>query len=292
VPRAVAAANAIGPVFDAHVHVMPWHLAKSHIVETLQKTQPNHARYQDIVKDPRKFLELMDEEGVERACLINYVAPEVMGFPPEVNDWVAKYASADRERLVPVGGIHPLHVKDAKKEVERLLSKLELAAIKLHPVHSLFNVNDYALGGGALKVLYEACEREGVPVIVHTGTSIFPHARNRFGDPMAVDDVAVDYPKLKIVLAHCGRPLWMQTCQFLARRHPNVWLEISGIPPKSLLEYLPNLEKFAAKTVFGSDWPGPMIPSIRQNALDVAAQPLSKESQRAILYENARRLYG
>ena len=52
---------------------------------------------------------------------------------------------------------------------------------------------------------------------------------------MYLDDVAVDFPKMKILLAHGGRPLWMDTAFFLVRRHPNVYLDISGIPPKSLL---------------------------------------------------------
>ena len=73
----------------------------------------------------------------------------------------------------------------------------------------------------------------------HTGTSIFPGARNTYGDPIYVDDVAVDFPKMKILLAHGGRPLWMHTAFFLLRRHANVFLDISGIPPKSLLNYFP-----------------------------------------------------
>ena len=56
---------------------------------------------------------------------------------------------------------------------------------------------------------------------------------------MYVDDIAVDFPKLKILLAHGGRPLWMNTAFFLVRRHRNVYLDISGIPPKTLLKYFP-----------------------------------------------------
>ena len=87
-----------------------------------------------------------------------------------------------------------------------------------------------------LEIIYRAAEANGVPVMFHTGTSIFPGARNKYGDPIYVDDVAVDFPKLKILLAHGGRPLWMQTAFFLMRRHPNVYLDISGIPPKTLAE--------------------------------------------------------
>lgn len=280
-----------GRFFDAHVHIMPWHLARPQIVATLRKTQPNFAKIRSYVRDADGFVKLLDESGAERACLINYVAPEVMGLPPSVNEWVYRYTKPHRDRLVPFGGIHPLHTKNPKADIERLLSTYELGGIKLHPVHSLFYANDYKIGRGALRILYERCESAGVPVMVHSGTSIFPGARNRFGDPMPIDDVAVDFPKLKIIIAHCGRPLWMETAVFLARRHPNVYFDVSGIPPKKLLEYIPQLEKLSDKAIFGSDWPGPLIPSMRDNADGVAALPISGAAKRRILRENARRLF-
>jgi len=55
---------------------------------------------------------------------------------------------------------------------------------------------------------------------------------------------------------HGGRPLWMDTAFFLLRRHPNVYLDISGIPPRTLLKYFPRLDEIASKTLFGTDWPG------------------------------------
>lgn len=271
---------------------MPWHLAKPDIVEKLRATQPNFAQIQRCVKDPKAFVRLLDEEGIDRACLINYVAPEVMGFPTAVNEWIHEYTKEYRDRLVPFGGIHPAHTKNPRAEVEQLLNSYELGGIKLHPVHSLFRVNDYEAGDGALRILYEICESEKVPIMIHTGTSIFPNARNKFGDPMDIDDIAVDYPKLPIVIAHAGRPLWMDTAMFLVRRHANVHLDLSGIPPKKLLDYLPDLEKVADRAMFGSDWPGPMVPSMRQNAMDLYALDLGADAKRKILSENALRLYG
>ena len=68
---------------------------------------------------------------------------------------------------------------------------------------------------------------------------------------MDVDDVAIDFPNLKILLAHGGRPLWMEAAFFVVRRHPNVFLEVSGIPPSKLLEYFPRLEEIAAQDRLG-----------------------------------------
>ncbi|MEE9592319.1 MAG: amidohydrolase family protein, partial [Thermoplasmata archaeon] len=173
-----------------------------------------------------------------------------------------------------------------------LLSKHEVRAIKLHPPHQLFAPDAYRGKFPGLEVVYSMAQDAGIPVTVHTGTSIFPGARSRLGDPLALDDVAVDFPKLKLIMAHGGRPLWMNEAFFLLRRHENVYLDISSIPPKQLLDYFPRLEMVAHKTLFGSDWPGPMVPGIRANLDDVLALPLSEEAKRNIVEGTARRVFG
>src|SRR3989442_1244531 len=104
------------------------------------------------------------------------------------------------------------------------------------------------------RALLEVMDRAGVwrggveralPVMIHTGTSIFPGARSKFGNPMELDDVAIDFPNLAIVMAHGGRPLYMEEAFFILRRHPRVWLDVSGIPPARLLEYFPRLPEVA-----------------------------------------------
>ena len=124
-------------------------------------------------------------------------------------------------------------------------------ALKVHPPHQLFRANAYQDSLPALAELYERAQSAQIPVTIHTGTSVFPGARSRFGDPMDVDDVAIDFPKLTILLAHGGRPLWMEAAFFVVRRHPNVFLELSGIPPAKLLEYFPRLEEIAGKMCMG-----------------------------------------
>ena len=155
--------------------------------------------------------------------------------------------------------------------------RLGIRLIKIHPPHQLLYPNDYVNGVKELEIIYRAAEANGIPIMVHTGTSIFPGARNKYGDPMYVDDVAVDFPKLKILLAHGGRPLWMDTAFFLVRRHRNVYLDISGIPPKTLLKYFPRLEEIAHKTLFGTDWPGPGVPEIEKNLGRVSRAAAERE---------------
>jgi hypothetical protein len=246
-------------------------------------------RYDDVLeycRNPKALLRYLDSIGVERAVLINYVAPEVMGFTPQVNPWVADYSKEDPKRLIPCGSIHPRHTSNVERDMQELIG-LGIRLIKIHPPHQLLFPNDYLNGVRELETIYSMAERAGIPVMIHTGTSIFPNARNKYGDPIHIDDVAVDFPKLKILMAHGGRPLWMNTAFFLLRRHKNVCLDISGIPPKSLLEYFPRLEEIADKTLFGTDFPSPGIPDIKRNLEQVQALPLSAEIKEKILSKNA-----
>jgi hypothetical protein len=107
---------------------------------------------------------------------------------------------------------------------------------------------------------------------------------------MAVDDVAVDFPDLRIILAHGGRPLWMEQAFFLVRRFPNVYMDVSSIPPKAVLRYFPRLAEIPDKVLYGSDWPSPGVRSMADNARDFQALPLPAEALVKMLEMNARTL--
>jgi predicted TIM-barrel fold metal-dependent hydrolase len=187
--------------------------------------------------------------------------------------------------------VHPRFTENVAEEALKLVDK-GVKAFKVHPPHQQFEANAYLGPMPHLAELYQVAMDADLPVTIHTGTSIFPGARSRLGNPMDVDDVAVDFPKLKILLAHGGRPLWMDEAFFVVRRHPNVFLEVSGIPPQRLLEWFPRLEEIASKTVWGTDWPSPGVPSMRQNVDQFLALALKDETKTAILSGNANRIFG
>jgi predicted TIM-barrel fold metal-dependent hydrolase len=186
--------------------------------------------------------------------------------------------------------VHPKFIADAAAEVDRL-KKLGIRGLKVHPLHQLFAPNDYRNGLGPLRAMYERAQFHRLPVMIHTGTSIFPGARNVYAQPILADDVGVDFPDLVVILAHGGRPLWMSEAFFLVRRHPNMYMDISGIPPHKLLESFPRIEEIADKVLFGTDWPGPGVPNIRGNIERFRALPISPHAQQKILYDNAARLF-
>jgi predicted TIM-barrel fold metal-dependent hydrolase len=275
-------------IFDVHIHVQPWQNVKPEALALIEDDA--HANAREILSSPENVLRYLDAEGVERACCINYVSPDVMGFTREVNDWVANFTKDHRDRLVAVGSVNPLHELNVRDEIRRVLD-LGIGMIKIHPPHQLFSPNAYRGELWQLAEIYRECEERGVPVMFHTGTSIFPKARNVFADPMPIDDVAIDFPKLPIILAHAGRPLYGDTAFFLARRHANVHIEISGIPPKTLPRYFPRLTAIADKVLWGTDWPSPGVISIRKNIADFRALGFGEEVERKVLWENATRLF-
>ncbi|MGZ5492541.1 MAG: amidohydrolase family protein [Thermoanaerobaculia bacterium] len=274
-------------VFDVHIHVQPWAMMKPEILPLIDAS---HEDAKEVVSSADALLRFLDAHGVDRACCINYVSPDVMGFTREVNDWISRFTKDHRDRLVAVGSVNPLHEKNVRDEIRRVLD-LGIGLIKIHPPHQLFSANAYRGDLPPLAEVYRQCEERGVPVMFHTGTSIFPRARNVYADPMAIDDVAVDFPNLTIILAHSGRPLYGETAAFLARRHGNVHLELSGIPPKSLLKYVPRLVDFADKALWGTDWPSPGVTSMKKNIADFRSLGLGESVERKILWENASRIF-
>jgi uncharacterized protein len=259
---------------------------KPRALELMKNKRANFDQIAEFCRSASAFLRYLDSAGIDRAVLINYVAPEVIGFTSGVNQFVADYVKADPKRLISCGSLHPRHSSNILADMEHIL-RLGIRMIKIHPPHQLLFPNEYLSGAKELEIIYRAAEANGIPVMFHTGTSIFPGARNKYGDPIYIDDVAVDFPKLKILLAHGGRPLWMNTAFFLIRRHPNVYLDISGIPPKTLLKYFPRLAEIASKTLFGTDWPGPGVPDIKKNLDEFKALDLSDPVKEQILSKTA-----
>lgn len=277
------------PIIDIHVHIQPWEQLKPGVREKMTAGRNDMAAIEQFIKSPKVFLEFLDANGIERAGLINYPSPDLMGFTAAANDFVAQYCKENPQRLIAFGGVHPRFCDDVESEMTRLL-QLGIRCLKVHPPHQAIAANAYRLGNTAQQAFYARAEQENMLMMFHGGTSIFPGARNVYADTMPIDDVAVDFPNLKIIIAHAGRPLHVDTTFFLLRRHKNVHIDISGIPPKKLLDYLPRLPEIADKTLWGTDWPSPGVRDLRKNIDDFLALHLSAEIKEAILYENSYRL--
>ncbi len=277
---------------DIHVHIQPWDMMNPGAFETIRKNRADFSLIERLMNDPAALVDWLDETGMGRVGLINYVAPHIMGFTHEVNPWAARYRDGAQGRVIAFGGIHPPACDDVGEEMRRIVDEWRLDALKIHPPHQALSPDAYVTGAcPELAVVYEACQEASLPVMFHTGTSIFPGARSRLGRALVLDDVAVDFPELKIILAHGGRPLWMDEAFFLIRRHGNVYMDISGIPPARLLDYFPRLEEISGKALFGTDWPSPGVKDLRANLDAFMELPLSDEAKDRITRGNALTLF-
>src|SRR5713226_9196525 len=94
------------PVIDAHVHITFWGNAHPE-VKAMAAEGKDFAAIESICNDPHRLVAYMDERNIERLVMINYIAPEVIGFTEEVNAFSSNMARAYPERLIPFGGIDP-----------------------------------------------------------------------------------------------------------------------------------------------------------------------------------------
>ena len=250
----------------------------------------------ELERNPAYLVKLMDQQNIGRAVIINYVSP-VLGFTTEVNRFAATYVKEYRDRLIPFGGVDfSQDLKEFETELEEIYSRLGLSGIKLHPCHQLIYPNQYLDEYGPMRLpqlekLYQFASDHGLPVTVHTGTSMFPGARNKYGDPLYLDDVLTDFPRLRLIMAHGGRPLWTDRAFFLLRRFQNLYLDISGIPPKRLLQYFPRIAEVADRVLYGSDWPSPGVKGMRPNAEEILKLGLPQEAKLKILIQNFERFF-
>ncbi len=268
-------------VIDFHVHIglkEHWH----EWVHTFQKRVNSdlYERYNELT-DPHKFARYLRGQSVERAVILPDISPVTTGVVP--NEYVLDFCQGENTYL-PFCTVNPALVTHPESEVKNCLRK-GARGIKLYPSYNHFYPHERRL-----YPLYSLAQDERVPILFHTGSSVFKGSKIKYADPLHLDDVATDFPDLVLLMAHGGRGIWYDKAFLLSRIHSNLYIEVSGLPPKNMLKYFPDMERNIDKFVFGSDWPG--MPSISSNIEEISSLPLSEESKRKILYENAARILG
>ena len=235
----------------------------------------------DRLGDPRYFAETLQAQGVERAVVLAEHCPATSGNvrTETVLDWCAQAPDV----LLPFASVDPNSDVDAADLLQSYVTR-GARGLKLYPSYQFFYPNERRV-----YPIYEVCQDAGIPVLLHIGSSVMPGTRIKYCDPLHLDDVAVDFPRLNIVMAHGGRGFWYEACAFLAAHFANVYIDVTGLVPAKLREHFPDLEKQAAKFVFGSDWPA-MPKSVRHNLDVIAGLGLAPAALQAMLYDNAARL--
>ena len=281
-------------LIDFHIHVSRPEHEQPWVLEFIDSQYEGDIwALADRVLTPDGLRPFLQASGIDWAVALAEVNPATTGTTP--NEFVADLCAranalpdppgGPRGRLLPFASINPFLVNDLAGELEKLVTEFGFRGLKAYPVYQHHYMNDTRL-----YPLYAKAQELGVPLLVHTGSSVFKGARIKYGDPLHLDDVAIDFPNLTILMAHSGRPFWYEQAFWMARQHANVYMEVSGLPAKKLLDYFPDLERLADKVVYGSDWPG--NPHLRRNVDAILALPLKDMTKEKLLWRNAARILG
>jgi len=226
-------------------------------------------------------------------------------MPPDgnwqkMNDMTADYVQQYPDRLVGYAIINPRDIQASLTELERCFDDLHFKGVKIHPSMQECFAND-----AVLDPLFEFCQQKQKPILFHTGASLPSHP-DKYSQPMLLDDVAVKFPDLRIIIAHAGRPFY-QEAALLMRKHPNVYVDVCANKGRrggtALLEMALTFIKVYAdglkKALFASDFPvfSPAETLSHLRTLQRASQPallaeplITQDELDGILGETARTL--
>lgn len=231
---------------------------------------------------PDGLISYLDGQHVDFAVVLSEYAPQSTGVV--TNEFTSDFCSKT-SRLIPFGSICLYDGTDLAFQVDSCINRLGCRGLKLLPSYAHFHPYD-----AKLLPVYAAARDLGIPVMFHTGTSVFRGSKIRYANPLLLDDVADEFPDLTIIMCHAGRPFWYRESQWMLQRHKNTYVDLSGVPLKRLPAIFPHLDKFQDRFLFGSDWPG--IRSIDEQARLVRNLPVSERIVEAILWKNGFRLLG
>ena len=181
-------------------------------------------------------------------------------------------------------------------EFERYVNTPQCVGIKLYPGYRHVYVYD-----SVHNPLYELARKYDLPVVIHTGDTSNTTAILKYAHPLTVDEIAVRYPDVRFVIAHCGNP-WLVDAVEVAAKNDNVFLELSGLAfgnfeaesfyakNKAYYDYLRMwLDYFDRydKVIYGTDWPLVNI----KNYIALMKKVIPEEWHQAFFYDNALRIF-
>ncbi|MBI4482980.1 MAG: amidohydrolase [Acidobacteria bacterium] len=171
---------------------------------------------------------LLREAGATMGIVVN------MGGTPLVphelpNEALVEAVGEDRDILKVFAGVNPRKGKEAVRDLRYAFEKLGCIGVKIHPPYQEVFPNNREL----MYPLYQVMVEHSAPVLFHTGNTILAGTKLKYGHPMDLDEVAVDFPDLKIIMAHWSWP-WIDDALAVMSRHAHVYADVSGHLPKYL----------------------------------------------------------
>ncbi len=212
------------------------------------------------------------------------------------NDIAARVAAVNPEKYIPFMSLHP-DQSDIDEEYDRAVGELGCRGIKLALSYQAVD----PMSDSAFR-LFDRLQSDDLPIVFHSGMSASSDAVLRYAHPLAMDEVAIAFPRLKMILAHTSHP-WYEDCMSVVRKHPNVWTDISGMPSRPWMAWraMRVFHEFSAthKMLFGSDWvlwtPQETMDGLRsipRFAKENNLPPVPEDEIEAIINRNSLELLG
>jgi len=226
----------------------------------------------------------MDQAGVSRSVIVAVDAETRWDYRVS-NESVAEAVAAYPERLIGFASVDPHKGVVARRELRRAVDELGLKGLKVLPHLVELRPNDREM-----YPLYEEAQILGIPVLFHSGTQFHAGTKIKYCRPIDIDEVAVDFPELKLIIAHFGWP-WYEEAMAVCQRNPNVFFNIAGWAPRHIPEFVIRYmdRVLKDKALFGSDYP---LLSRTRIVKELGEIELKEETRARLYHQNARTVLG
>jgi uncharacterized protein len=225
--------------WDQNLHMRP---------ETVREADLSRGHPLDLTVRFDAFLR--DMEPFERVAVFGLKARRTGYWVPD--DYIADFVSRSPARLVGFAACDPTqpgHLDELRHAIE----DLGLKGLKLGPIYAGFDPRD-----SICDPVYRYCQDRGVPILFHTGTTFNREAPLGVSRPWLIDEVAIRYPQLRMVMAHLGHPFY-EECLVVIRKHPHVYADVSALfyRPWQFYNMLITAQEYKVmhKLFFGTDYP-------------------------------------
>lgn len=276
----------VHPIFQDTIQEFSSTPEGARTIQNIELTSKKYYNRSPKILSLTDFQKEMATVGIDKVGL---VLPVKKGEPAKLaNEQLSKLLQMLPDKLIGFAGFDPNQGDEAVVDIKHAVEELGFKGIKTVSSGLELDINDRAF-----YPCYTAAQELDVPIIIHTGPALITGALIKHVQPLMVDDVAFDFPDLKIICAHMAGHHYMEVHNLLVR-HPNVYADLSFWPlhpyykdmiPWSLFE-----KTVPDKILLGSDYPPGQTPTEAVEA--VRSLPISKDFMRKILGENAARLLG
>lgn len=304
-------------IIDVHTHL--WNPATvgrgfaAELVSGRVRDEPDspYAR-PEVQREPEKyimpvdwetFIKEMDEARIDRFVVLGFDTSHTWDSKPTPNDYVAEFQKKYPKRVIGFASVSPLDKwnrfnRQAISDLEVAIKELKLKGVKMIPTYDHYHPMDKAV-----YPVYEKIADLEVPILFHLSNTTFRNAPLSYASPMLIDQVGIDFPDLKIIIAHLGFP-WTEEVFALMQKHPTFYTDMSAFHarPYTLCWNLTMAREYGVldRVLFATDYPGTCRPAklyvdFLKNKLNTVMDrtglpTLTKDEIEGLLGKNAERM--